>query len=639
MKLRPLFASILVFFTAGIACSQGVSIQPLTQRYAPKNTQGNNLAFSTISDTLDLPFFDNFTVSSGYPSAARWTDNQAWINNTFSQQQPDYNMATLDHLDPKGMPWNDLLNKSIFTYADSLTSQPINLQFYKTGPITTKNYQPSDSVYLSFFFQTAGLGDIPEAEDSLLLFFKNKTGQWQKVWWQTGKTMKDFKQVMVPITQTDYLFGTFQFRWVNFTKSTGNLNHWHLDYVRIERNRNYLDTGIRDVAIRNATPALIKDYTIVPYNHFLNHVSDLTRSNHLVSVNNLNSSTTVQTRFQLEIRNRYNAVILLRPFSLSSKNIAPGADAETFGQVKLDTLSGENPYLNITYKIAPQSDDVTPDNYNADGDNNQFQTKQQFNPWYAWDDGSAEGGIGLNYEFLPDIKGQFAMRFDLLKTDTLRGLSVFFNRSLEDVSNRKYRFRIWRKLSPVGAPDNQDLLVYESPFNLPVYADTLNGFRHFYFDTTLALDAGEYFIGWIQYQKFVLNVGYDNNYRYQDQDAKNPNLFYNLLGQWESVDASIKGTPMIRPLIGSAIQHRMKTTVVKRSNPVIIPNPANESFRIGGIPEAKQVLLFDAMGKMVLNIRPNGKENIRIEALVPGVYHLECIDGSGIHYHSSLIKQ
>jgi hypothetical protein len=303
----------------------------------------------------------------------------------------------------------------------------------------------------------------------------------------------------------------------------------------------------------------------------------------------------------------------------------------------MDTLSGENPYLKFTYKIAPQSDDITPDNYNAAGNNNIFLSRQEFSPWYAWDDGTAEGGFGLNYEFLPDIKGQFAMKFDLLKKDTFRGLSVMFNQSVEDVSNRKFKFRVWRKLSAIGAADNQDELIYEAPFELPVYKDTHNGFHYFYFDTTLLLDKGSYYIGWIQFQKYVLNVGYDNNYRYQRQNVKNPNLFYNLLGQWESVDASVKGVPMLRPLMGSAMDHRMAVKTISKPGFTIVPNPAAGSLRIEGMKDVTKIVILALNGQKVMEInRPNAE--INIEKLKEGMYVVQCTDGNGKTSSRKLIK-
>ena len=205
------------------------------------------------------------------------------------------------------------------------------------------------------------------------------------------------------------------------------------------------------------------------------------------------------------------------------------------------------------------------------------------------------------------------------------------------MSNRKFKFRVWRKLSTLGAPDNQDELIYEAPFDLPVYKDTQNGFHFFYFDTSLLLDKGTYYIGWIQFQKFVLNVGYDNNYRYQQQDVKNPNLFYNLLGQWESADASVKGVPMLRPLMGSAKEHSMGVKKLVKATFQLVPNPATNTIAIRGLDKIQKVSVYSMNGQKVIEFNQPG-ETLNISGLHNGIYIVNCIDEKGIAHCQKLIK-
>lgn len=618
------------------ARAQGIKLLPLDGRPEQTVPVSSNL-HGIITDTLTLPFFENFITTSGYPSSKRWTDNQVWINNSFPVDQPDYNVATFDHLNSRGVPYGNLLNKNIFVYADSLTSQPINLQFYKTGPTTTRNYALSDSIYLSFYYLTRGLGDIPEPEDSLILYFKNISGQWKKVWSVTGRSMAGFSQAMVPVLSTEFFSPVFQFRFVNFTKATGNLNHWHLDYIRMDKGRSLKDTAARDIAIRLASPGLLKHYRTMPYSHFLTEPSVQVWGDHGITVRNLNPATTVQTRFQLEVRNRYNSVVLLKPFSLSSRNLLPGDSTENFGSLRMDTLSGREPWLDLTYKISPQSDDITPDNYNAEGSNNELTYRQSFTPWYAWDDGTAEGGFGLNYEFLPDIKGQFAMKFDLVKDDSLHGLAMYFNRSLNDVGFRTFSIRIWKKLSPIGAPDNQDELIYEFPVGRPRYRDSINHFNYIYFDTALFLNKGSYYIGWVQYQNFILNVGYDNNYRFNRQDVKNPNLFFNLLGQWTASDASVKGVPMIRPMVGSRAEYSFSTRKISKSAINVFPNPVSDQLNWSADIRARRASVTDMTGRELLNT-PIAVNSLDAAQLPAGTYLLHLLMENGSRQTARFIK-
>jgi hypothetical protein len=109
-------------------------------------------------------------------------------------------------------------------------------------------------------------------------------------------------------------------------------------------------------------------------------------------------------------------------------------------------------------------------------------------------------------------------------------------------------FCIWKSISEIGKPDDKDVLLYEQLVTRPVYTDSINHFTYIFFDTVLALPQGSFYAGWRQNQPFILNVGYDNNYRWADENTGNPNLFNNLLGSWERSDYDIKGVPMIRPL-------------------------------------------------------------------------------------------
>lgn len=207
---------------------------------------------------------------------------------------------------------------------------------------------------------------------------------------------------------------------------------------------------IEDVGIVTAGTGLCFDYSNIPYSHYRLNKNESRGNGAYVEVKNLNEAATVQTRYSLKIFNQYQQKLFDQDFAMSSRNILPMADSiERFNTPFFDTLSGPTPSLSYNFILNPQSNDLTPINYGAKKDNNRYTLNHQFQPWYSYDDGSAEGGFGLDYAYLGNIKGQFAMEFNTLSNDTLRGLSMYFTQTKEDVGFRSFRLRIWKSSLPL----------------------------------------------------------------------------------------------------------------------------------------------------------------------------------------------
>lgn len=599
------------------AQAQITTITPL--QHVPKtNILDESTIYWGLTDTLDLPFFEDFTHSFGFPSATHWSDKQVWVNNSFCPDAPNAMAATFDHLNEIGIPYQTLSTRQS-VFADSLTSQPINLQFYDNGANTVP-YRVTDEIYLSFFYKNKGLGDIPEPQDSLILFFKGSDKQWHRVWSAGGDHAERFEEVFVKVDTTLFFIPDFQFRWVNYTKATGNLNHWHIDYIRFDKNRSIEISDIQDVGILSADLGIFNGYQQIPYKHYIQ--SGLKGNGANLKVKNLNEGATVQTRFRLKVRNDFNQVLFNQDFSVSSRNILANSDStESFDTPAFDTLSGKTPGLEYEFTINPRSNDNTPDNYDTRTDNNIYTKNHRFMPWYAYDDGSAEGGFGLDYAYLGNLPGQFAMEFNTLQDDTLRGISMYFTQVKEDVSYRSFRLRIWQDLSPIGADDKDDKLLYEIPISKPVYRDSINHFEYFFFDTALYLPKGKYYIGWKQDMPYVLNVGYDNNYRFGSNNEANPHLFYNLLGSWERADYSIKGTPMMRMLFGESVNYQFNCEEKTRLKLQLYPNPSSDYIHISGFESViSSIKVYNQQGQLQFESK---QTLLDIRSLFEGIYFID----------------
>ena len=160
-----------------------------------------------ISDTVWLtnpPFFQDSatqffaTLDDQY---AYWLDDFAYHNYRFAKDPRTLGVATFDGLDENGFPY--AMGTTVTNYADRLTSKPINLA----------NFSDADSVYFSFLYQSEGLGDIPEAGDSLILeFYAEDLNQWFWIWSASGESVSTFKHGHIRVSDPKFFKKGFQFR-------------------------------------------------------------------------------------------------------------------------------------------------------------------------------------------------------------------------------------------------------------------------------------------------------------------------------------------------------------------------------------------------------------------------------------------
>ena len=408
------------------------------------------------------------------------------------------------------------------------------------------------------------------------------------------------------------------------------MNQWHLDYIRLNSGRSAKDTAVQDVAI-NAIPfGPLKWYATMPYDHFKVAAAYHTNPTHSVVVHN-NNDTSVNVQFQSEIRNQYNQLVLLYPNTGSSRNVNKRSDfTESYTGLLLDSFSGKAPMLSIKHRIFPLANDFLPDDYNSLASNNEYTRVFKFSNYFAYDDGTAEGGYGLDYGSLPSGPGYAAIKFNAPKADTLRGISVFFNRAVADITNKSFYLMIWKSISePPANSDDNDVIYKRIELPSAIYGDSINGFIDIVLDTAVALNAGDFYIGWQQNTNFMLNVGYDNNYKYAQSGGRNPNLFYNLNGYWENVSATITGAPMMRPIVGAPLPKKatgIKSLINTADLVSVYPNPSGNSewlFLKSDI-NITSVVVSDLSGKTCLIKEGEGISQINVNTLAPGFYTIRC---------------
>jgi len=243
--------------------------------------------------------------------------------------------------------------------------------------------------------------------------------------------------------------------------------------------------------------------------------------------------------------------------------------------------------------------------------NDTTRYQQKFFNYYAFDDGTAENGYGLYGE--GSERGMVAMRFDTYKKDTLRGIQVYFNQTLNQANQNYFTLIIWNENN-----NRPGSVIYRQEDIKPTDQDSLNKFTSFVLDTTLILE-NPFYIGW---QKIatteMLNVGFDVN------RVNNDKLFYNLSGNW--VQSQFEGTLMIRPMFGHEINFITSTHPdysTETFDFTIYPNPAKDKLhlKLPVLYSNPRYTVFDAYGKIHMDSRY--EENaIDISHLNPGLYFI-----------------
>lgn len=556
-------------------------IKRYLKQHQNDNAEANR---SIVCDTLLLPFVDDFSHPGVYPNECLWADSAVFINDDFPDDPPTVGVATFDGVDKQGNPY--VASISSYGVADTLASKPIDL-----------NLPGDTTVWLSFFYQPQGFGYAPAGKDSLVLEFFGADSVWHRVWSKPGSADTPFKQQMIHITDTLYLYRGFQFRFMNYASLCGMLDQWNVDYVRLDRNRSAADTIVKnDAAFVTRGLSLLNTYQSIPYNHYKQNVGANMSSQKNIIIRNLGDSATT---FQHHMEFRREDLSLDYSTTVYNTPLNAGQRITT-----VDSTEGFNfpvyPGNSLVYNVWNINE--TPDN-NTSNDTVR-QTQELFN-YYAYDDGSAENGYGLSASL-----GRIAYRFNLLMTDTLVGVEMNFVHVDEDVSLELFHIMVWDGL----LQDTLAILYNQHP----QYTDSINGFYFYPLDTPVVIPAGNFHIGWFQYNNTLLRLGFDRNIN------TNSNMFYNVTGTWQN--SSIPGSWLMRPVFRREDRNPANSVneIHASGGVFIFPNPASDVITIQhNIPTVQKLYytLYDVSGRIIASGEVSDKQ-INTSQLTSGLYHL-----------------
>ncbi|KAA5548742.1 T9SS type A sorting domain-containing protein [Adhaeribacter rhizoryzae] len=595
-------------FLIGLFCSLGFVLNSWGQVITPlesypvtqsaKTSLTRHARTNAEGDTVSLPFFDDFAAYTGVPSAGYWQKGGGvHVNNQFGVNPPSVHVATFEGVDAAGRPYSPT---ATYGYTDTLTSKPIRLN----------NLNPTDSVYISFYWQAGGLGGFPEINSEsqpsfLELEFKDRTGNWQQVWRQPGANLRtNFARVILPITNASYFHQGFQFRFRSSGLQRGTGDTWNLDYIYLDRNRRASAPDLRDVAISQNLNSLLKRYTAMPAPHFFAQPQAETNDSAFTRINNFNN--------------------LFAPIAWRGyvKGINPVTPADTFlrgnaaieplvqqylinGKPNATAISNAGNFLEIKHSLFLSTRET-----NARLRQNDTVSRiTVLGDYFAYDDGTAETNFSLNNFG----SRQLAYRFDLNMPDNVTAIRVYLTKT--NVPGTVINFRIWtdENGSPAGASATQ------KTFTIPPI-DSLNRFYEITFPTPVAV-RNQFYIGYSLTSSVpdFVNIGFDLNEEALGQ------IYHNNGGGWLSFTDE-KGALLMRPVMGNVLSSPEEPEEpIQQPDPEkalnIFPNPSTGLINIAG--NYQQVCLTDVAGKVIFcKTKAEAGNQLNLNNLSKGLYLL-----------------
>lgn len=598
-----------------------------------------------VGDTLDLPFFDDFsepfsrlrTIGDDYPNQDLWQGYTVYINNHMAINPISQGVATFDGLDERGQAYS--FGSALPSVADSLTSNCLRMSVV------------SDTAYLSFYYQAEGMGNAPEQDNPLIVEFKDTGQVWTQVWDVDGYNLEDFdfRRAIIPIAGDQYLFDGFQFRFLNYASLSGNVDHWHLDYVELDEEA---DTVIDDVAFLgdtnidhegntiNSTSSVLKEYNNMPWTHFKTDPSAFQGDTSYFALRNNKTLNSPDGDYTAKVFDAFGT--LLHIGDTASPNVFAdvvcGNGYNNCAEVQIipnppgppDTI-GDRHYVTLGYDLEIGTE-LTPDSMSFEivheieglsddvATNDRTSHEQLFYNYYAYDDGTAEQAYGLGE--LENV-GRVAVKYDIKMEDDIRAIQLYLNPVAFDLSNEPVQLAIW-----TGAETPEDTLWTSPQINFN-YTEHINYFYHYFINRPLRkIQENEIiWVGWIQQpasnQKF--SIGMD---RRTDNSDK---VFYNLSTTWNQ--SSIPGSLMIRPVFGQEYDWVGVEEANSLDNLLVYPNPSNGQVfiqeKFAGQLKSANIQVIDMSGR-TLHQQIGYQQSLNLENVQQGIYLLRIESETGL---------
>ncbi len=563
----------------------------------------------TYSQSITLPFFDDFSQNkTSIPNPKLWINGGVSINNTFPINQPSVNVATFDSRNTAGIPYN-FSNKFAYGSTDTLTSRPIDLS---TSSL-------ADSVYLSFYWEAKGLGELPDSDDSLVVSFLNDKNQWKTIWRQEGISKDAFTQKILVVNKAEYFHKNFQFRFETRGRQSGAFDMWHVDFVYLNKKRRLRDIYTQDIALRSFKNNYLKRYSAMPLRQYLVNPSAETNSSMEVLVSTLQRNARL-VNFTWTVADTVSKRTLLNEKGGNETITTPNSPNKKNNVPVFSSFPQKQAVLKFTQKIAyegtgttivPDSTNNIPDAFLLSNDSVSIYTPLL--DYYAYDDGTAETGADTDQSL-----GKVAIKFVLSKADTVNAVRFNFTPYFKDISGQFFLLQIMESAN--GKPGK---ILHQQSVKVK-YANEINGFVEYPLDLNIAVK-DTFFVAWTKVNDDVIGVGVDKNSDFGS------NIYYSLGNEWIQ-NKSLKGSLMVRPMMGfKANSAGQNGSPLANEEPndkqfLVYPNPTT-GLVSWNFENIKSVSIFDASGKEVFYKETLDSQELNLKNLPESIYFLNFSDG------------
>ncbi len=496
---------------------------------------------------------------------------------------------------------------------------------YYVGDTLLNPFFLPDTVYYIFEMDAFAGASIDIPSDSLF----GPAYCWNHIWSTAGCTVDQwlnadehhlqyFKKVIIPITDPQYLRNDFQFRFRNYASLEpngyaawqSNVDQWHIDYILLKQGGIYAaDYYPHDVTFVSPTTSALKQYQSMPWNQY--RPTDMKENFHNDMANI--SSNPINVSYSYRVTSETGA--LIGEQSATSENASPYYNN---GLYVNPFHTDANINFAYSYNGADSAVFYITHLFNVTGGvgddciaNDTCVFQQKFYNYYAYDDGTAEGGYSLISQ-LTSPETYLAMRFTLAQADTLRGVRMWFNSVLNNANVEPFTLMVWADNG--GVPGDVLLSV---PNQYPAHAANPQDFVNYYFEEPFVV-SGTFYVGLYQHHNTPINLGFDQN-----NDAR-AHWVYNTSGVWR--EPFLYGAPMIRPVMGKRFDYT-PVREVENLKFSVYPNPADQQLTVVLDQFANQhceAILYDMTGRKVAGFSLNNNYNVlNINNLNGGIYLLQ----------------